>query len=50
LTAGLLAATLVGVPGASEVLRGGLVTYTEQTRLRWPSARSNDAPPPGVSA
>ena len=29
LTAGLLAATLAGVPGASEVLRGGLITYTD---------------------
>lgn len=27
LTAGLLAATVAGVPGASAVLRGGLVTY-----------------------
>jgi nicotinamide-nucleotide amidase len=33
LTAGLLAATLAGVPGASEVLRGGLVTYTEGTKM-----------------
>jgi nicotinamide-nucleotide amidase len=33
LTAGLLAATLAGVPGASEVLRGGLITYTEQTKI-----------------
>jgi nicotinamide-nucleotide amidase len=33
LTAGLLAATLAGVPGASEVLRGGLVTYTERTKV-----------------
>jgi nicotinamide-nucleotide amidase len=33
LTAGLLAATLAGVPGASEVLRGGLVTYTERTKM-----------------
>jgi nicotinamide-nucleotide amidase len=33
LTAGLLAATLAGVAGASEVLRGGLITYTEHTKL-----------------
>jgi nicotinamide-nucleotide amidase len=33
LTAGLLAATIAGVPGASEVLRGGLVTYTEHTKI-----------------
>jgi nicotinamide-nucleotide amidase len=33
LTAGLLAATLAGVAGASAVLRGGLVTYTEQTKI-----------------
>jgi nicotinamide-nucleotide amidase len=33
LTAGLLAATLAGVPGASEVLRGGLITYTEHTKM-----------------
>ncbi|MGE2836677.1 CinA family protein [Mycobacterium sp. SMC-4] len=32
LTAGLLAATLAGVPGASAVLRGGLVTYTVDTK------------------
>ena len=39
LTAGLLAATLAGVPGASEVLRGGLITYTEQTKIAWPASR-----------
>jgi nicotinamide-nucleotide amidase len=33
LTAGLLAATLAGVDGASVVLRGGLITYTEQTKI-----------------
>lgn len=33
LTAGLLAATLAGVSGASAVLRGGLVTYTEDTKI-----------------
>jgi len=33
LTAGLLAATLAGVPGASAVLRGGLITYTEHTKV-----------------
>lgn len=33
LTAGLLAATLAGVPGASTVLRGGLVTYIEDTKI-----------------
>lgn len=33
LTAGLLAATLAGVAGASEVLRGGLITYTEYTKV-----------------
>jgi nicotinamide-nucleotide amidase len=33
LTAGLLAATLAGVPGASEVLRGGLITYTAHTKI-----------------
>ena len=33
LTAGLLAATLAGVPGASVVLRGGLVTYTVDAKV-----------------
>jgi nicotinamide-nucleotide amidase len=33
LTAGLLTATLAGVSGASEVLRGGLVTYTADTKV-----------------
>jgi nicotinamide-nucleotide amidase len=33
LTAGLLAATIAGVPGASVVLRGGLVTYIEETKI-----------------
>lgn len=33
LTAGLLAATLAGLPGASVVLRGGLVTYVEATKV-----------------
>src|ERR1700749_1004904 len=32
LTGGLLAATIAGVAGASEVLRGGLITYTEGTK------------------
>ena len=33
LTAGLLAATLAGVPGASVVLHGGLITYIEDTKI-----------------
>lgn len=33
LTGGLLAATIAGVAGASEVLRGGLITYTEETKM-----------------
>lgn len=33
LSAGLLAATLAGVPGASAVLRGGLITYTVETKI-----------------
>jgi nicotinamide-nucleotide amidase len=32
LTAGLLAATLAGVPGASAVLRGGLVVYATDSK------------------
>ncbi len=33
LTAGLLGATLAGVPGASAVLVGGLITYTVETKI-----------------
>ena len=33
LTAGLLAATVAGVPGPSVVLRGGLITYTVETKI-----------------
>lgn len=32
LTGGLIAATLVDVPGASEVVRGGLITYQTDTK------------------
>ncbi|AKK11307.1 competence/damage-inducible protein CinA-like protein [Corynebacterium uterequi] len=32
LTAGLCAATLAGVPGASKVLRGGLITYATELK------------------
>ncbi|MGY4100661.1 CinA family protein [Nocardia sp. R16R-3T] len=34
LTAGLLAATIAGVPGASAVLRGGLVVYATELKHR----------------
>lgn len=34
LTAGLLAATIAGVPGASAVLRGGLVVYATDLKAR----------------
>ncbi|MFC4374695.1 CinA family protein [Nocardia halotolerans] len=34
LTAGLLAATLAGVPGASAVLRGGLIVYATDLKNR----------------
>lgn len=33
LTAGLAAATFAGVPGASKVLRGGLVTYATELKI-----------------
>jgi nicotinamide-nucleotide amidase len=59
LTGGLLAATIAGVAGASEVLRGGLITYTEDTKValaglvntvppRWSSCSS--AARAGISA
>lgn len=34
LTAGLVAATLADVPGASDVLRGGLVTYATELKVQ----------------
>ena len=49
LTGGLLAATLAGVPGASVVLRGGLITYIEDTKIAlagvaWASATALSKP------
>lgn len=46
LTGGLLAATLVNVPGASEVFRGGIVSYATDVKsdllgvikIYWPRA------------
>ena len=36
LTAGLAAATLADTPGASAVLRGGLITYATDLKYCWP--------------
>lgn len=34
LTGGMIASTIVGIPGASEVLLGGVVTYTDAIKTR----------------